>query len=117
MRGYLLSGLLMAVAAPALAGPSPSPTLADPYGAGSIVRGHYSGVEQRLQAAYARGDRDVELLLNLAAIRLKERDMASARALYDQVLAQPNIDMATLTGSAWSHDIARRATATAFAAN
>ena len=80
----------------------------DPYGGRSIAKGRIAQVEQRLSAAFRNGDHDPELLLNLAAIRLKQRDTASARALYRLVLAQPNMDMVTLHGSAWSHAIARR---------
>ena len=117
MRGILFGTILLTAMTPAFAIPSPSPSISDPYGAGSIARGRTAAVEQRLAVAYARGDRSTELLLNLAAIRLNARDGQGAQALYREVLAQPNADMATLSGNAWSHDIARRAMSTSFAGN
>ncbi len=117
MRATLIVAILFTAVTPAFASPSPSPSIADPYGAGSISRGRFAAVERRLQVAYDRGDRSTELLLNLAAIRLKDSDGQGAQALYRQVLSQPNVDLATLTGNAWSHDIARRAMGTGFAGN
>lgn len=113
MRGFLLTAALLTVSVPALAEPAP---VADPYGAGSIAAGRYGSIEKKLEAAYRQGDRSVEVLLNLAAIRLQQNDADAAKDLYAQVLAQPNVDMATLNGSALSHDIARRAMPAAFAA-
>ena len=58
--------------------------------------------------AFGKGDRRPEILLNLAAVQVGRQDADDARALYDMVLSQPNIDMLTPRGPAWSHDIARR---------
>lgn len=113
MRGLLLSAAILAMSSPALAGPTP---VADPYGAGSISAGRYASIARKLEAAYQRGDRSVEVLLNLAAIRLQQSKAHEAASLYREVLAQPNVDMATLSGSAWSHDIARRALSMTMAA-
>lgn len=110
MRGYIFSAAVLAMASPALAQPTP---VADPYGAGSISAGRYSSIEKKLEAAYQGGDRSLEVLLNLAAIRLRQKDSPGAETLYREVLAQPNVDMATLNGNAWSHDIATRAMAMA----
>lgn len=85
----------------------PTTEMVDPYGADAITKGRYDHVEKRLETAYSKGRRSVEVLLNLAAIRLEERDGDAAQTLYRQVLAQPNADMLTVTGTAWSHDIAR----------
>lgn len=99
-------GVALAFAAPALAAPA---GVADPYGARSIAHGRYESAEQRLTEALRKGDNRPEILLNLAAIRMQQGDRNSAETLYRTVLAQPNADMATLNGSAWSHDIARQA--------
>jgi hypothetical protein len=99
----VLVGAALAIAAPALAQPT---EVADPYGAGSISKGHYSTIERKLETAY---------LLNLAAIRLGEKRGAEARDLYKAVLDQPNVDMATLSGNATSHEVAQRGMAGALA--
>ena len=62
-----------------------------------------------------KGDRSPEVLLNLAAIRLGEKRGAEARDLYKAVLDQPNVDMATLSGNATSHEVAQRGMAGALA--
>jgi len=109
---FVLVGAALAIAAPALAQPT---EVADPYGAASISKGRYSTVERKLEAAYEKGDRSPEVLLNLAAIRLGEKRGAEARDLYNAVLEQPNTDMATLDGSAMSHELAQRGMAGALA--
>lgn len=80
----------------------------DTFGARAIARGETDGIETRLASAVSRGDRRPEVLLNLAAIRAGQSDVLGADRLYRMVLAAPNVDMATLAGTAWSHDIARR---------
>ncbi len=112
MFKIVLTGAALALAVPALAQPAP---VADPYGAGSIAKGRFGHIERKLEAAYQKGDRSPEVLLNLAAIRLNEKKGAEARDLYKAVLSQPNIDMATLSGSAWSHELAQRGMAGAMA--
>ncbi len=102
----LATVVLLAVATPAFAQPN---DVADPYGAKSISIGRYGTIAKKLETAYQNGDRSSEILLNLAAIRIKQNDLQGAEKLYREVLAQPNIDMDTLNGTAWSHDIARRA--------
>ena len=104
-----LAAAALAMAGPALAWPSNG--VEDPYGARSIANGRIAPVEQRLADAFRRGDRAPEVLLNLAAIRMTQGQTSAAQQLYGMVLAQPNVDMATLNGSAWSHEIARRAMA------
>ena len=86
----------------------PADSVADPYGANAIAAARADALQDRLVARYDRGDRRPEVLLNLAAIRTQQNHRGEARALYKMVLDQPNIDMATLNGSAWSHEIARR---------
>lgn len=114
MRDILLSGAaLMMLASPVFAQPA---EIADPYGAKSISVGRTGTIAKKLEAAYQRGDRSTEVLLNLAAIRIAQQDMQGAQSLYQEVLSQPNVDMDTLNGSAWSHDIARNALSTAMAA-
>ncbi len=103
---YILAAAAIAVAAPAMA-KAPS-EIVDPYGANAIAQARTTQVERRLTQAYQTGDRSLEVLLNLAAIRVQRGDPAGARALYAEVLAQPNADMATLSGAAWSHDIAQK---------
>ncbi len=102
----ILASAALAFAVPAAASPA---GVVDPYGARSIANGRYDSVEQRLTEALRKGDNRPEILLNLAAIRMQEGDRGNAEAFYRLVLAQPNVDMATLNGSAWSHDIARQA--------
>ena len=112
-----VSPLILAVAAaalvPAQAAPWPAAGSVDPFAASAIAAGRYDAAAARLDAAYARGDRSPEVLLNLAAVRLQTRDEAMAQALYRAVLAQPNADMLTDSGTAWSHDIAQRGLAIA----
>ncbi len=110
MRCLILASLLAASATPALAFPVTTP-VPDPYGAHAIARGDYARMEPRLADAFAKGDRSPEVLLNLAAIQMKSGQPGSADDLLRMVLTQPNTDMATLNGSAWSHDLARRAMA------
>jgi len=112
MFKVVLAGAALALAVPALAQPT---EVADPYGAGSISKGRYTAVERKLQAAYEKGDRSPEVLLNLAAIRLQEKRATEARDLYKAVLNQPNADMATLNGAAGSHEVAQRGLAGALA--
>ena len=106
MMKILLAGAALVVSAQAMAWPETR--LADPYGANAIADARFTGVQDRLVAAYERGDRRPEVLLNLAAIRTQQAERGQARALYREVLDQPNVDLATLKGSAWSHEIARR---------
>jgi thioredoxin-like negative regulator of GroEL len=114
MRDFLLTAAaLVTLASPAFGQPAEIP---DPYGAKSISIGRTDTIARKLEAAYQRGDRSTEVLLNLAAIRIQQKDLKGAETLYQEILAQPNTDMDTLNGSAWSHDIARRAMATAVAA-
>ncbi len=113
MRGLLFSAVILAVSSPALAEPTAG---ADPFGARSISADRYDSIAKKLETSYRRGNRSVEVLLNLAAIRLKQRDAQGAEALYREVLAQPNVDMQMLNGNAWSHDIASRAMSMALAA-
>jgi len=110
--GFVLVGTALVIAAPALAQPT---QVADPYGAASISKGRYASIERKLETAYQKGDRSPEVLLNLAAIRLGEKRATEARDLYKAVLDQPNIDMSTLSGSAWSHEVAQRGMAGALA--
>jgi len=108
----MIGKIALAVAALAAAGSAaawPTGGVEDPYGARSIAVGRIGSVEQRLADAFRKGDRNPEVLLNLAAIRLTQQRTAAAQQLYAMVLQQPNVDMATLKGSAWSHDIAQRA--------
>lgn len=105
MFKIILAGAALALTMPAVANTAET---ADPYGATSISKGRYEHIERKLLASYQKGDRSPEVLLNLAAIRLKQQRGAEARAIFSQVLEQPNVDMATLTGSAWSHDLAHR---------
>lgn len=112
MLKFLLAGAALSIAVPALAQPT---EVADPYGAGSISKERFGFIERKLEAAFQKGDRSPEVLLNLAAIRLKEGRSEEARDLYKAVLDQPNLDMATLNGSAFSHEIAQRGMAGAVA--
>ena len=107
IKQIVLAAAALAITGPALAWPTGG--VEDPYGARSIANGRIAPVEQRLEAAFRKGDRNPEVLLNLAAIRIAQQQPAAAQALYGLVLQQPNVDMATLRGSAWSHEIARRA--------
>ena len=81
---------------------------ADPYGANAIARNDFSRMQAKLERAVKGGDTAPEVLLNLAAIYAKQGRGADAQALLAKVLEQQNVDMATLNGSAWSHDLARK---------
>ncbi|MDB5690524.1 MAG: hypothetical protein JWL91_2400 [Sphingomonas bacterium] len=110
----MIGKIALAAAALAMAGPAlaaPTGGVEDPYGARSIAKGRTAHIERRLESAFRKGRRDPEVLLNLAAIRLTQQRAAAAQELYGLVLQQPDADMATLSGSAWSHEIARRAMA------
>jgi len=105
-KRMVAAALALSLAAPAFAGVTG--VVEDPYGGRSVGKGRIAKVDQRLSAAFKQGDHCPEVLINLAAIRLQQQDRAGARELYRLVLAQPNVDMATLHGTAWSHDIAKR---------
>jgi hypothetical protein len=105
-KRILAAAVALSLAAPAFAGVTG--VVEDPYGGRSVAMGRIDKVDQRLSTAFKQGDHSPEVLINLAAIRLQQRDTGKARELYRMVLAQPNVDMATLRGSAWSHEIARR---------
>jgi hypothetical protein len=105
-KRMLAAAIALSLAAPAVAGVTG--VVEDPYGGRAVAKGHIAKVDQRLSTAFKQGDHCPEVLINLAAIRLRQQDSAGARELYRMVLAQPNVDMATLRGSAWSHEIARR---------
>ena len=109
VKQIVLATMALAMAAPAMAAPTGG--VEDPYGGRSIAKGRIAHVEPRLATAFRKGDRDPELLLNLAAIRMQQQQRSAARDLYTMVLQQPNVDMATVGGTAWSHEIARRAMA------
>jgi len=98
----------VALLAPASAMAWPQAVIADPYGARSIVHDDVGSLQPRLAAAVAKGDRKPEVLLNLGAIYARQNNPSAARAMFQMVLDQPNMDMATLKGTAWSHDLARR---------
>jgi len=118
MFKVVLAGATLALAGPVLAQATETaqPTqVPDPYGAASIAKGRTGKIEQKLQAAYEKGDRSPEVLLNLAAIRLQQNRPAEARTLYQAVLDQPDLDMATLNGGAMSHQLAQRGIAGALA--
>ena len=105
MKSLFLAAMLLS---PAAAFAWPASDVPDPYGAHAIARNDYTVLERRLADALARGDRTPEVLLNLAQIYRKERRDDAARALYQLVLGEPNVDLTTLNGSAWSHDLARK---------
>jgi thioredoxin-like negative regulator of GroEL len=107
MRSLIIASLLAVTATPAFA--FPTTAVPDPYGAHAIARGDHARMEPRLAQAFAKGDRSPEVLLNLAAIQMKAGQPGTAHDLLRMVLDTPNTDMATLNGSAWSHDLARRA--------
>jgi hypothetical protein len=106
MLKVALGAAMLVAAGSAMAWPADQ--VSDPFGAGAISRSSYTGVQPRLQAMVDKGDRRPEVLLNLAAIRMGQDHAADAQALYREVLAQPNVDLQTMRGTAWSHDIARR---------
>ena len=99
---------VMMAATPVLAGLPVADEVADRYGSTQIMSGQAKRIEPRLAAAYQRGERSPELLINLAAVRMKSHDDGAAQALYRLILTQPNVDMETPSGTAWSHDIARK---------
>lgn len=98
----------VALLAPASAMAWPEAVIADPYGARSIVNNDVGSLQPRLAAAVAKGDRKPEVLLNLGAIYARQNNPSAAREMFRMVLDQPNVDMATLNGTAWSHDLAQR---------
>jgi Tfp pilus assembly protein PilF len=103
----LILAAAVAATAPVQGAVWPATANVDPYAANALAAGRTDTAEAKLARAYARGDRSIEVLLNLAAVRLRERDPAAARDLYRQVLARPNADMETNAGTGWSHDIAQ----------
>jgi thioredoxin-like negative regulator of GroEL len=106
IKALLLTAALVG-AVPATAATWATDEVSDRYAATAILQGNYSHASQRLWTAFGHGDRRPEVLLNLAAVQVSRQDADDARALYAMVLAQPNIDMRTPNGTAWSHDIAQ----------
>jgi len=74
----------------------------------SIERGDYQTAEKLLTSEVRRHSTRPEFMLNLAAVYVHTGRNAEARALYQQVLARPDVAMDLMTeGSAGSHAIAR----------
>ena len=73
-----------------------------------IVSGDFRAAEQQLAAERRIFPQRPELMLNLAAVYGRTSRDRDAAALYNAVLAQPNVEM-DVGGdrTAWSHDLAQ----------
>ena len=99
---FLAAAPLLAIAAPAHA--QEFETVAST----TIERGDYQTAEKLLTSEVRRHSTRPEFMLNLAAVYVHTGRAVEARALYQQVLAQPEVAMDLATqGSAGSHAIAR----------
>ena len=101
MRSFLVPVMIATLATPALAG--------DRTGYQAIAKGDLRTAEATLAAERRIFPKRPELLLNLAAVYGRTGRPEAARALYDQVLTQPDASMLMPSGaSASSHDLAER---------
>jgi len=83
----------------------------NPYGYDQIATNNLKGAEKRLLAQSAEEPDEPSVLINLAYVYQRTGRAADARALYERVLAQPDVLMALGNGKpAWSHAIALKAT-------
>ncbi|MES2442272.1 MAG: tetratricopeptide repeat protein [Pseudomonadota bacterium] len=99
---FLLAAPLLAIAAPAHA--QEFETVAST----TIERGDYRTAEKLLTQEVRRHGTRPEFMLNLAAVYVHTGRAAEARALYQQVLARPDVAMELVNESAaGSHAIAR----------
>ena len=102
MRVSLFTLSLVALATPfaASAQSRNAPTL--------IAAGDYRAAEQVLDADRKIFPQEPELLLNLAAVYQYTNRGTQARALYQDILAQPNVLMdLSAERTAWSHEVAQ----------
>ncbi len=82
---------------------------ANPYGYDQIAAKNLQAAEKRLVAQRAAEPNEPSVLLNLAFVYKKTNRTAEARALYNDVLAQPDVLMALGSGKpAWSHALAMK---------
>ncbi len=102
---HLLAAVpLLAIAAPALAQDQEFQTVASV----PIAQGDYQRAERLLTAEVRKHSTRPELLLNLAAVYVYTGRAAEARALYQRVMAQPEIVMDMPSGREMgSHAIAQ----------
>lgn len=101
MRYFGIIGLALAVASPALA--------SDDNGFAAISAGDFKKAARQLEAANQLFPNKPEIMLNLAAVYVKTGKMAQARALYSDVLAQPEVAMDMPSGNVLSsHAVATR---------
>lgn len=83
----------------------------NPYGYDLIAHNNLNAAESRLIAQRAAEPDEPSVLLNLAYVYQRTGRVAEARALYESVLAQPDVLMALGNGRpASSHAIALKAT-------
>jgi hypothetical protein len=79
------------------------------YGYDQIAAKNMQAAEQRLIAQSAVEPNEPSVLLNLAHVYKKTARTAEATALYERVLAQPDVLMALGSGKpAWSHMLAMK---------
>lgn len=79
------------------------------YGYDQIAAKNLKAAETRLVAQRAAEPNEPSVLLNLAYVYKKTNRAAEAQALYDAVLAQPDVLMALGSGKpAWSHTLAMK---------
>lgn len=79
------------------------------YAHAAITAGNFSSAERTLEREARAGNREPEVLLNLAAVYAKTQRPAEARDLYLRVLNAKDASMVMPSSQiASSHDVARR---------
>lgn len=105
---------LLAIALLALSGAAHAEGEGNRYGYDQIAAKNLKAAEQSLVARRAEEPHEPSVLLNLAYVYSKTGRNAEAQALYNEVLAQPDVLMALGDGQpASSHAIALKAMARA----
>ena len=101
MRDLGIIGLALAVATPAMA--------SDDNGYAAITTGDFKKAAKQLESANRLFPNRPETMLNLAAVYLKTGQTTQARALYGDVLAQPEVAMDMPSGATLSsHAVATK---------
>lgn len=104
MKFKLIAGALVAIGLSTAAGAQ-----GNPYGYDQIAAKNLQAAERTLVAQSAVEPDEPSVLLNLAFVYKKTGRAAEANALYERVLAQPDVLMALGSGKpAWSHAVAMK---------
>lgn len=104
-----IAGMLAAASATMMMGGIAHAQEPNRYGYDQIAAKNLKAAETRLIAQRAAEPNEPSVLLNLAFVYKKTNRAAEAEALYNAVLAQPDVLMALGSGKpAWSHALAMK---------